>query len=138
MKKIIIIIGLVVIVVIAITFNYIFKSNEVNTITEITIYKLAAKELFSKFEEDELKANELYLNKIIEVSGRIDQVKRNLDNEPVIILKEESEMFGIVCTLKQNIALNESTVGKHVKIKGLCQGYLTDVIINNCIILNYY
>lgn len=91
-------------------------------------------ELFRSFEENEAQANQLYLDKVLEISGKITEITANQDLMPIIVLETENMVFGIRCTMTHSEA--KVQVGESVTIKGICTGYLSDVIITNAILVN--
>lgn len=90
-------------------------------------------ELFRIFEEDEAQANKLYLDKVLEISGKITEITANQDMTPIIVLETENMVFGIRCTM--NDSETKVQVGEAVTIKGICTGYLSDVVITNAIVI---
>ena len=91
--------------------------------------EISATELLTQFQHNEDSANLLYLDKTVVVSGKIVNITRNQENFPVVMLEAEGDGFGIQCTLqdsKINLQKNE-----HVTLKGICKGFLSDVIITS-------
>jgi len=135
-RKIVLVIAVFAISVISLISLYIFRETETNISNSIAEHKLSAIELFKKFEEDENQANMLYLGKIIEISGTIISIDQTENHETMLIFRESDEIFGVLCTLaKTDKNKKKLVVGKKVKLKGVCKGYLSDVIVNNCIII---
>jgi hypothetical protein len=94
--------------------------------TESSI-QITAIDLFRNYETNEVEANELYLDKVLEVSGKVTEITTNQESMPVIVLETENPMFAVLCTM-ENAELAVK-VDDLVKIKGICTGYLSDVII---------
>jgi hypothetical protein len=94
---------------------------------EIAI-SIEASQLFSEFETSEVGANQKYLNKVISVTGTIVELNTNQDGASIILLETENPMFGVSCTLEEKSDL--VNVGSQVTIKGICTGYLSDVVVN--------
>lgn len=96
---------------------------------------LTADELFDSFETNEKQALLKYENKIIEVTGVVISVKNNKEDSNITLEAEMAMIGGINCSFKhkqdQDIAK-----GSTVSIKGKCQGFLMDVILNNCQLIN--
>ncbi len=88
--------------------------------------------IVNEFANNEKAANAKYLDKPLQVKGEVSEVKKNQDGKPVVMLKTNDPMSGIMCTLKkdENIQL-----GSQITIKGICTGYLTDVVLIECIIV---
>lgn len=93
--------------------------------------QVSAPGLVSAFESNEADANALYLDKVLEVKGEIIDISKNQKGEPVITLKG-TDMSGIICTIEgtttSGVKLNSAVV-----IKGICTGFLTDVVLVRCI-----
>ncbi len=93
--------------------------------------KVNATALFQAFAQNEQEANTRYLDKVIEVSGAVKQIDK--DSSVSVILNTDDMMFGIRCSMQDtNIALKE---GQQVTIKGLCSGYLDDVVLTDAVIV---
>jgi hypothetical protein len=95
--------------------------------------KMSAAAIFDSFATNENRANVLYLNKAIEVSGEIAEVKNNQAGEIVVYLKSNDPVFGVNCTFRENPG--ELKKGSVITFKGVCTGYLSDVIINQGVII---
>jgi hypothetical protein len=89
--------------------------------------KITAVDLFRSYETNEEEANGRYLDKVLEVSGKVIEITNNQENFPVIILETDNPMFAVRCTMEKAGAF--ANVGDTVKIKGICTGYLSDVIV---------
>jgi hypothetical protein len=118
-----------------IVFN-IYNTKKRDIRLENVDFKVSSKELFNEFEKDESNANKKYTSKVIEIKGKIAEILKTEDNETMFILKEENEIYGINCAIiDKKIKSKNYNVGDSITIKGIVQGYLTDVIVNNCIII---
>ena len=86
--------------------------------------KIKSSELFKAYETNEKKADELYLNKVLEVSGEVGEILEDTKGAGVIILKGENDFFGVKCALQadQKNKLKKVEEGSVVKVKGLCTG----------------
>ena len=94
---------------------------------------IQASELFNSFAENEVEANENYLDKVIEVHGVISSISLNQDGALVIVLQSSDPLFGVSCTLEKTS--KDFTVGDTIHLKGICKGYLSDVVLTDCIYL---
>ncbi len=92
---------------------------------------IAADSLFQAFTSNEQAANEVYLNKILRVKGTVKSVDRNTEGNQVVVIYAGDLMFGVNCTMEKDESVRE---GDEVVIKGICTGYLADVVINQAII----
>lgn len=95
---------------------------------------VAAGKLVSDFEADEAKANGAYLNKVLDVEGVVAEITTNQEGKKVVSLTG-SDMGNVMCSFEENPS-NLPAVGSGAKLKGICTGYLTDVVLVRCIISN--
>ena len=120
-------------------YYYTFHKPHKNTFNLKADYALTAFDLFSKFENDEDSANKKYLGKILEVTGKIVNVKKFDGNYEISL---EDEMEGITCLVDSNYAvqqkreLDKLEPEQIVKIKGQCNGYLMGVKMDRCVLVS--
>lgn len=124
-KSYIIIILLFILSVVWIAFRMYNKPHR-DPLSEASI-KISATELFRSYENDEAGANGLYLDKVLEVRGEIAEITTNQELIPIVSLETENPMFGVRCTMESS-TINVKP-GDSVTIKGICTGYLSDVVI---------
>lgn len=96
-----------------------------------TAVALTAVQLAAEYEQDEASANKKYLGNAVQVSGTVSDVALNQQNKQVIVLMG-SAMSGVQCTLQDVVPGIKK--GDSINVKGFCSGYLTDVIIDRCIV----
>lgn len=84
----------------------------------------------NEYETNEAEANKKYLDKVLEVNGTITGVTKNQKAETVIALKG-TDMSGLLCTIEGTFT-KEFKVGDSITLRGICTGYLTDVILVRC------
>lgn len=96
-------------------------------------FSLSAKELFDAFKEDEMKANEKYLDKVIQVKGTVSTITEDDDGNTSMVLDTGDGMEGVVCQMAQSDPSVRS--GAEISIKGRCTGYLmmSGVILVGCV-----
>ena len=93
-----------------------------------------ATDLFEAFQKDEADANAVYLDKVVQVRGTVSEVMVNQDGATVVVLKSGDDLFGVSCSM----AGEHNTIepGMTVTIKGICSGYLSDVIVTRGVLVN--
>jgi hypothetical protein len=126
-------IGIVLLIVAAIgVYVYTFKKPARTAASEEALYTISANELVSQFENDENAANAKYLNQVIKVYGTVVSVSESANNFTVL-LKEINSNVGVSCSFeKTNFEKSKVPRGQKVYIKGICSGFLFDVILNKC------
>ncbi len=92
--------------------------------------------IVSDFENNESEANTKYLEKVIEVKGTIANIEQAAEQTIVTLATTES-MGGVMCYLPHatNQYLEKLNVADVVKIKGVCTGYLMDVVLVKCVLI---
>jgi len=88
----------------------------------------SAAALISAYETDENAANEMYLGKLVQVSGKIAAITLE-EGIHKIQLETPNPMSLIICELETGMEAGDLKAGDDVMIKGLCSGYLSDVIL---------
>lgn len=90
-------------------------------------------QLVTDFEKDEVTANQKYLDKIVEVSGEVTELTSNQQGNAVVVIKG-TDFSSVRCTLEQR-AQFDIAIGSTVLVRGICTGYLNDVILVRCVVL---
>jgi hypothetical protein len=102
-------------------------------VTNESAIRISAVAIFDSFNNNESSADKLFLNKAIEVTGVVTAVKKNQAGQTVIYLKSNDPMFGVNCTFKEDPGtINTNST---ITFKGICTGYLSDVVLNEGIII---
>jgi len=95
--------------------------------------EVTSAQLVNDYQANEATANAKYLDKAIQVTGTIAEIKNNQDGNSTITLASDDAFTGVFCTLKQNTTNLNS--GASVTIKGICSGMLTDVRLREAVIV---
>lgn len=124
--------GLLAVALIGGSIGYYMFNKKVPTLENSTPdFVVSANDIFNEFESDEVKALSKYENKIIEVTGKVLSVKNNEFDSNITLEAEDAMIGGVNCSFKFKQE-KEIKKGSTVTIKGQCQGFLMDVILNNC------
>lgn len=78
--------------------------------------------LYNSFMSDSAKANSTFLNKVLQVSGVVQEVSVNQQQQQIILLQTSVPGASVNCTMEQN--RNKIKPGDRVVIKGICSGYI--------------
>lgn len=94
---------------------------------------LSASALVAEFNTDEAAANARFLDKVITVSGPVDDVQI-VGTGATVFLATDDSVTSVTCSfydteLEKVKMLRKGTT---VKIKGICTGKLFDVVLNKC------
>ena len=113
-------------------YLYTFRKTDPSVASKKADVEIAAGELLKSFETDEAAANTLYLGKVVKVTGLVESVSEDSVGISVY-LKEPDAMAGILCGFdKKTNDISWVKKGTTVTIKGICTGYLMDVVFNRC------
>ena len=115
----------------------IYNKPHVNVAQEKAAISSTASVLLEAFSADETAANLKYLGKIIQVKGVISKIE--IVNKKGSISLETEALFGsVLCTLtpEESLSTKELKIGQEILLKGICTGFLMDVVLVKCIIKN--
>jgi DNA/RNA endonuclease YhcR with UshA esterase domain len=104
------------------------------TSADVTI---SANRIMQDFSSDENTANTNYLDKIILVKGIVSETK--IENKiGIITLKTDDDFGSVQCHLSEEATKEIGTLkqGQTITVKGICTGYLMDVILVKSEIIN--
>jgi hypothetical protein len=98
-------------------------------IKQASAISINATDLFNAYSLNEAEANKTYVNKVVAVTGEVSNVGTNNEGKTVVLLKSDDLMFGVNCTLEVAAPIKN---GETITLKGLCTGFLTDVVLIRC------
>lgn len=94
---------------------------------------VTAEQLFQDYELDESSANTKYIDKVLEVKGTV--IKASKDSEKATILLDTGDMLANIMCQMEDISQELPEEDAEITVKGLCTGYLTDVVLIKAIII---
>ncbi|MGK0326494.1 MAG: hypothetical protein ACJA2M_000523 [Polaribacter sp.] len=131
-----IIIGILVLGIIGVFIAYkMYNKPHVNVEEASADISITADKILNDFSSDENSANLKYLDKIIEVKGVVSEI----NIEKGIITIETNDDFGsVLCHLSEEASRKISGLqeGQIIVVKGICTGFLMDVILVKCEFIN--
>ena len=130
-KKALIIVSII--VVAGLGYAYYIWNKPARDVTKEQGIQITAIAIFDSFTHNEQAADASFLNKAIEVTGKVTDVKKNQAGGTVVYLQSSDPMFGVNCTFKQDPG--PITKGSTITFKGICTGYLSDVVINEGVLV---
>lgn len=100
-------------------------------------FTLTSGELFDAFNENEEVANAKYLNQVLEVQGKLADKPVQSDSVMVLVLGSGMGPFGVSCAFAgEEIARAQAArTGEEITIKGICSGFLGDVNLTQCAVV---
>lgn len=112
---------------------YLYQKPRANVATIKASYSLTPQNLYDEFVSNEAAATLKYVNKIIEVRGKVIEVQK-MDSTAMILLGTEDNTGGINCSF-QNASDDLPGKGQIITVKGRCTGYLMDVNLVDAIVV---
>lgn len=134
MKKVLII-GAILAALGAVALAYVwYKPHKTAADMEI-VGELSATDLFLEFQNDEVASNAKYVgeNKAVKVTGILEAVVTGEDGKKSYSFAT-GDMLGVVnCSFAEGEELKEE-IGASYTFYGICSGYLTDVVLTQCVL----
>jgi hypothetical protein len=132
-KKIVLVLAVIGLVAAFIAYKM-YNKPHVDTSATPMMSDLTAEALITAFKENESEANAKYLDRMIGVTGKIISIKTE-NNKTIIQLDANDPMSAILCTLDplRDDHRTDFKEGEDIHMKGLCSGYLSDVILDRCV-----
>ena len=98
--------------------------------------EISSDKLLALFQSDESLANATYVEKTIEVEGVIKEITKN-NNRYSVLLQSKNDSSHVICEMVRfkTRELKKLKPGQTVRIKGICKGFLMDVILLNCMLV---
>lgn len=98
---------------------------------------ITANEMIQAFEKDETVANGLFLGKTIDVKGTVIEVKNQGDTLLNIFLGAADKIGKVSCLINETHTKEALKIapGSLQTIRGVCTGYLMDVELNRCVVI---
>lgn len=151
-KKIVLISVLVGVSVTSGVVYYLFNMPHRDVQSEQTDYRLSASDLVNEYLTNAVSSNKKYLSgegesKILAVTGVIQSVSTDQNNQVVVLLKDSMVKAGVSCTFTEATNQNAAslTPGQTVTIKGVIRSgagydedlqFYEDVIMEKCDLIN--
>ena len=134
MKKKIIILILIVGAALCAYAYYMYNKPVAGLQSQKSVLTVDGNQLVSDYDNDETSANLKYLDKVITVRGQVEKIAQANDKTNVYLLSDNA-MSSVICELDESQNTDHIMEGDVIKIKGLCTGFLMDVVLVRSIIL---
>lgn len=120
-KRNIFLIFIAIVIAIAIVGYSIWNKSHLN-VKNATALKTNAIALYSGLSKNDTLSKSIYLNKVVEVSGEINQISLNQQHQQIILLKTNVSGGSVNCTMEEKV--NNIKAGDSIVLKGICSGYI--------------
>jgi len=90
--------------------------------------EVSAHKMLTDYMEDEKAANDQYLGKVVQVNGNVAAIVEE-EGKKKVHLDTGNPMAMIICEIEDGEDIGNLKAGDDINMKGLCSGYLSDVIL---------
>lgn len=96
--------------------------------------KVDAKKLSADYEANEVAADNQYKGKVVEISGTIKDIGKDILDSPYVSFENGNSIFGVQCMFDKSDSNALASLSKTQKIilAGKVSGKLGNVIVNDC------
>jgi hypothetical protein len=95
---------------------------------------VTATQLYAAYKTNEVAADNTYKGKLLEISGTIDTIGKDILDSPYVALKT-GEVFGSVQCMLSDEAIAQAgslTPGAKITLRGRGNGYLLNALVKDC------
>ena len=89
---------------------------------------VTADQLLADYESNEAQANDKYLGKVVQVSGKVAEVT-SADGKNKVHLETSNPISVVITELDEGNTAKGLQTGDLATVKGMCSGYLSDVVL---------
>jgi RecJ-like exonuclease len=133
-----IIIGIFLVAVLGLLVSlYYYNKPHVDVRASEAAYVLTVQNLIDEYRNNENESDKKYSENVIQVKGTVFEISV-LKGNSVITLKDEGLESSIICHMlpEDNKRALQLKMGDEINIKGICTGYLMDVIMVRCTLVD--
>jgi hypothetical protein len=95
---------------------------------------ITARDLFRAYETNAIAADQQYKGKLLEVSGTVDSIGKDILDSPYVTLSTDAYIFSVQCMLTRSdtSAAARLTPGRSITVIGRNAGKLGNIILRDC------
>lgn len=98
---------------------------------------LDADDLIRLFRKDKKTASDALVEQVVQVQGEIKEISFINDRYTILLKSKNFTKSFVMCEMaSKNLNIENLAVGDTLKLRGICKGYLLDVIMLNCVPIN--
>ncbi len=115
-------------------YVFVYSVNNHRDINKEQSVIVSSGELIQAFMQNEVAANNLYLNKVVTTKGVLIEIGHDQSGKTTLLIGNADALSNVFVTLATQGKLPK--IGDSLIIKGICNGYLTDVVVSDAVIIN--
>ena len=98
---------------------------------------LETDDLIKMFQDNKEDASNSLIEKVVQVKGQIKEISFINERYTFLLTSENFPKNFVMCEMAPgNLRIEEFQVGDTLELRGICKGYLLDVIMLNCVPIN--
>lgn len=111
---------------------YMYNKPHKNIAEATPDFIMTADELFDQYTTDNINADSIYSDKVIELTGKVQNLNLENKKEPNVVLIAADGEGTVTCGFKPEMLekINQLKSGTEIKIKGQCVGMLGDASLD--------
>lgn len=115
---------------------YLFDKKPLHTKETKIDFIVSAEAIGKEYILNEKQANEKYVTKTLVVIGKIKEIDFEKGKSIITVKSIGNQNDNVICNMltEENSHIVKLRKGDTVKIKGVCTGYLLDVMLDQCIV----
>ena len=113
-------------------YVFVYAVHNKRQVSDQVAILITADSLTANFTSNETLANATYLNKVIQVSGVVIETGVNQEGKTTVTLGTEGAFSNVFVTFKNKETLKKGDV---VVVKGFCNGFFSDVVLVDGIVV---
>jgi len=100
--------------------------------SQVPSYTLSANQLYREYDDNEVAADAKYKGKIVIVSGKIQDIGKDIMDDAYIVIGGEGFLDGVQCTFTkgEQASIARLSKGQQVTVKGEVAGKMGNVLVN--------
>lgn len=116
---------------------YLYNKPSADIVSGKAKYNLSTAQLLAEYQEDENAANTKYLNQVVQIEGRVEKVLADVEGVSVVF-ESDDPLATVIARMSPIVPRSKTNFnpGQNIRLKGKVTGYLDDVNLNLCDIVN--
>jgi hypothetical protein len=96
---------------------------------------VTAEQLRKAYEANEVSADDLYLGKVLEVSGVVDSIKKDFTGDPYVVLRTTNPFMGVHASFEDNSGLSALGAGRKITLRCIGNNVtLGSPVLKDCVL----
>jgi len=110
------------------------KETETKIADNTPSISISAKQLYQDYSDNEIAADKKYKNKVLEVTGTVDAIAKDITDNIYVTLKGDEYIGDVQCYFGDDHAdeAAQFSKGMTITVKGKCDGKMMNILLRGC------